>query len=65
MPGLTGLESLARGKAAIPGRGLHPATAFGTVEEAVKAMKDGAIDSSPPPSGAAVKVVRQALSAAR
>jgi two-component system response regulator HydG len=63
MPGLTGLEFLAQGKAAIPDVDFILLTAFGTVEEAVKAMKDGAIDFITKPFQRAqlVKVVRQAL----
>jgi two-component system response regulator HydG len=63
MPGLTGLEFLVQGKAAIPDVDFILLTAFGTVEEAVKAMKDGAIDFITKPFQRAqlVKVVRQAL----
>src|SRR5512132_2349871 len=63
MPGLTGLEFLAQGKAAIPDVDFILLTAFGTVEEAVKAMKDGAIDFITKPFQRAqlIKVVRQAL----
>ncbi len=63
MPGLTGLEFLSRGKAAVPDVDFILLTAFGTVEEAVRAMKDGAIDFLTKPFQRAqlVKVVRQAL----
>jgi two-component system response regulator HydG len=63
MPGLTGLELLSRGKAAVPDVDFIMLTAFGTVEEAVKAMKDGAIDFLTKPFQRAqlIKVVRQAL----
>src|SRR5262249_7283943 len=63
MPGLTGLELLSRGKAAAPDVDFVMLTAFGTVEEAVKAMKDGATDFLTKPFQRAqlMKVVRQAL----
>ena len=44
MPGLTGLELLRAAKAIAPDIDVILLTAFGTVEEAVKAMKDGAYD---------------------
>ena len=44
MPGLTGLELLRAAKAIVPDVDVILLTAFGTVEEAVKAMKDGAYD---------------------
>ncbi|HUF92855.1 MAG TPA: sigma-54 dependent transcriptional regulator, partial [Candidatus Limnocylindria bacterium] len=44
MPGLTGLELLRAAKAISPDVDVILLTAFGTVEEAVKAMKDGAYD---------------------
>src|SRR5919106_2171253 len=44
MPGLTGLELLRAAKAIAPDVDVILLTAFGTVEEAVKAMKDGAYD---------------------
>ena len=44
MPGLTGLELLREAKAVAPDVDVILLTAFGTVEEAVKAMKDGAVD---------------------
>jgi two-component system response regulator HydG len=63
MPGLTGLELLPRAKAVAPEVDFIMLTAFGTVEEAVKAMKDGATDFLTKPFQRAqlVKVVRQAL----
>src|SRR5689334_19521088 len=44
MPGLTGLELLRAAKTIAPDIDVILLTAFGTVEEAVKAMKDGAYD---------------------
>src|SRR5947209_13004383 len=44
MPGLTGLDLLRAAKAILPDVDVILLTAFGTVEEAVKAMKDGAYD---------------------
>src|SRR5438067_7273267 len=44
MPGLTGVELLRAAKAIAPDLDVILLTAFGTVEEAVKAMKDGAYD---------------------
>src|ERR671919_528048 len=44
MPGLTGLELLRAAKAIAPDVDVILLTALGTVEEAVKAMKDGAYD---------------------
>src|SRR5687768_8217502 len=44
MPGLTGLELLRAGKEVAPDVDVILLTAFGTVEEAVSAMKDGAYD---------------------
>jgi len=44
MPGMDGLELLARGKAARPGTTFVMLTAFGTVQSAVEAMKQGAYD---------------------
>jgi two-component system, NtrC family, response regulator HydG len=44
MPGLTGLDLLRAAKAIAPDIDVILLTAFGTVEEAVKAMKDGAYD---------------------
>jgi two-component system NtrC family response regulator len=63
MPGLTGLELLPRAKAVAPEVDFIMLTAFGTVEEAVKAMKEGATDFLTKPFQRAqlTKVVRQAL----
>ena len=63
MPGLTGLELLREAKAVAPDVDVILLTAFGTVEEAVKAMKDGATDFLTKPFQRAqlTKVVRQAL----
>jgi len=63
MPGLTGLELLPRAKAVAPDVDFIMLTAFGTVEEAVRAMKDGAADFLTKPFQRAqlIKVVRQAL----
>src|SRR5207245_10662260 len=44
MPGLTGLELLRAAKALMPDVDVIQLTTFVTVEEAVKAMKDGAYD---------------------
>jgi two-component system response regulator HydG len=44
MPGLTGLELLRAAKAIMPDVDVILLTAFGTVEEAVQAMKNGAYD---------------------
>src|SRR5438093_334210 len=51
MPGLTGLELLRAAKAIAPDLDVILLTAFGTVEEAVKAMKDGAYDFLTKPFG--------------
>src|SRR5262245_35790243 len=63
MPGLTGLELLKEAKAASPDVDVITLTAFGTVEEAVRAMKDGAIDflTKPLQRAQLLRVVRQAL----
>ena len=63
MPGLTGLELLREAKAVAPDVDVILLTAFGTVEEAVRAMKDGATDFLTKPFQRAqlIKVVRQAL----
>jgi two-component system response regulator HydG len=63
MPGLTGLELLREAKAVAPDVDVIMLTAFGTVEEAVRAMKDGAIDFLTKPFRQAqlMKVVRHAL----
>jgi two-component system, NtrC family, response regulator HydG len=44
MPGLTGIELLRAAKALVPDVDVILVTAFGTVEEAVSAMKEGAYD---------------------
>ena len=44
MPGLTGIELLRAAKALAPDVDVILLTAFGTIEEAVGAMKDGAYD---------------------
>src|ERR1051326_9583065 len=44
MPGMDGMELLARGKAAQPATTFIMLTAFGTVQSAVEAMKQGAYD---------------------
>src|SRR6267378_7594246 len=44
MPGLSGIELLRAAKAIAPDVDVILLTAFGTIEEAVKAMKDGAYD---------------------
>jgi two-component system response regulator HydG len=63
MPGMTGLELLPRAKSVAPDVDFIMLTAFGTVEEAVKAMKEGATDFLTKPFQRAqlTKVVRQAL----
>ena len=63
MPGLTGLELLREVKAASPDVDVIMLTAFGTVEEAVKAMKDGAVDFLTKPFQRAqlIRVIRKAL----
>src|SRR5438445_5201701 len=63
MPGLTGLELLRAAKAILPDVDVILLTAFGTIEEAVKAMKDGAYDFITKPFQRAqlLRVVRQAL----
>jgi len=63
MPGLNGLELLKAAKGAVPDVDFVMLTAFGTVEEAVRAMKDGATDFLTKPFQRAqlIKVVRQAL----
>src|SRR5262249_61153023 len=65
MPGLTGLELLSRGKAAAPDVDVILLTAFGTVEEAVKAMKEGArgFITKPFPRAQRLKGVPQDLAA--
>ena len=63
MPGLTGLELLKLAKEIAPDVDVILLTAFGTVEEAVRAMKDGAIDflTKPLQRAQLLRVVRQAL----
>jgi len=63
MPGLTGLELLREVKALSPDLDVVMLTAFGTVEEAVKAMKDGAVDFLTKPFQRAqlIRVIRKAL----
>ena len=63
MPGLTGLELLRLARADAPDVDVILLTAFGTVEEAVRAMKDGAIDflTKPLQRAQLLRVVRQAL----
>ena len=63
MPGLTGLELLKLAKEVSPDVDVILLTAFGTVEEAVRAMKDGAIDflTKPLQRAQLLRVVRQAL----
>jgi two-component system response regulator HydG len=63
MPGLTGLELLRGVRAVAPDVDVIMLTAFGTVEEAVRAMKDGARDflTKPFQRGQLVRVIRQAL----
>ncbi len=63
MPGLTGLELLRAAKVVAPEVDVIMLTAFGTVEEAVKAMKEGASDFLTKPFQRAqlLRVIRQAL----
>jgi two-component system response regulator HydG len=63
MPGLTGIELLRAAKVVAPEVDVILLTAFGTVEEAVKAMKDGASDFLTKPFQRAqlIRVIRQAL----
>jgi len=63
MPGLTGLELLREVKTVAPDVDVIMLTAFGTVEEAVKAMKDGAVDFLTKPFQRAqlIRVIRKAL----
>ena len=63
MPGLNGLELLREVKAISPDLDVIMLTAFGTVEEAVQAMKDGAVDFLTKPFQRAqlVRVIRKAL----
>jgi two-component system response regulator HydG len=63
MPGLSGLEVLRAVKAMAPDVDVILLTAFGTIEEAVKAMKEGAYDFLTKPFQRAQlqRVIRQAL----
>ncbi|MBI4638119.1 MAG: sigma-54-dependent Fis family transcriptional regulator [Candidatus Rokubacteria bacterium] len=63
MPGLTGIEVLHAVKAIVPDVDVILLTAFGTVEEAVRAMKDGAYDFVTKPFQRAqlLRLIRQAL----
>jgi two-component system response regulator HydG len=63
MPGLTGIELLRAAKALVPDVDVILLTAFGTIEEAVNAMKDGAYDfiTKPFRGEQLLKVVGKAL----
>ena len=63
MPGLTGIEVLRAAKAIAPDVDVILLTAFGTVEEAVRAMKDGAYDflTKPFQRAQVLRLIRQAL----
>jgi two-component system response regulator HydG len=63
MPGLTGLELLRAARVVAPDAGVIMLTAFGTVEEAVKAIKEGATDFLTKPFQRAqlLRVIHQAL----
>ncbi len=63
MPGLTGIELLKAAKAIAPDIDVILFTAFGTVEEAVRAMKDGAYDFLTKPFQRAqlLRLIRKAL----
>jgi two-component system response regulator HydG len=63
MPGLSGIELLRAVKAIAPEVDVILLTAFGTVEEAVKAMKEGAYDFLTKPFQRAqlLRLIRQAL----
>ncbi len=63
MPGMSGAELLKAAKAVSPETQVVLITAYGTVETAVEAMKEGAYDfiTKPLKRHAIVKVVRQAL----
>ena len=63
MPGMSGLQLLHAAKAIAPDVDVILLTAFGTIEEAVKAMKDGAYDFLTKPFQRAqlLRIVRQAL----
>jgi len=63
MPGLTGIEVLRAAKAIAPDVDVILLTAFGTVEEAVRAMKDGAYDflTKPFQRAQVLRLIRGAL----
>ena len=63
MPGLTGIEVLRAAKAIAPDVDVILLTAFGTVEEAVRAMKAGAYDflTKPFQRPQVLRLIRQAL----
>ncbi len=63
MPGLTGLELLRAARVVAPEVDVIMLTAFGTVEEAVRAMKEGACDFLTKPFQRAqlIRVINQAL----
>jgi two-component system, NtrC family, response regulator HydG len=63
MPGLSGIEVLHAAKAIAPDVDVILLTAFGTVEEAVKAMKDGAYDflTKPFQRSQLLRLIHQAL----
>ncbi len=63
MPGLNGLELLRAAKTVAPDVDVIMLTAFGTVEEAVQAMKDGAYDFLTKPFQRAqlIRLIRKAL----
>jgi two-component system response regulator HydG len=63
MPGLSGIELLHAAKAIAPDVDVILLTAFGTIEEAVKAMKEGAYDFLTKPFQRAqlLRIIRQAL----
>ena len=63
MPGMTGIEVLRAAKALAPDVDVILLTAFGTIEEAVGAMKDGAYDfiTKPFRGEQLIKVVGKAL----
>src|SRR6266550_3242515 len=63
MPGLTGIEVLRAAKAIAPDVDVILLTAFGTVEAAVKALKEGAYASITTPFQRAqvLRLIRQAL----
>jgi two-component system response regulator HydG len=63
MPGLSGIELLRAAKTVAPDVDVIMLTAFGTVEEAVQAMKDGAYDFLTKPFQRAqlIRLIRKAL----